>query len=75
MRLTTAKFYSPRGLPYSRVGVEPDLAVHSAARPVEGAIARPAGDPAFDAAVDVARRAALRAAAPSKPGPRATAAR
>jgi C-terminal processing protease CtpA/Prc len=75
MRLTTAKFYSPRGLPYSRVGVEPDLAVHAAARPIDGTIAQPAGDPAFDAAVDVARRAVLRAPTPSKPGPRATASR
>ena len=58
MRLTTAKFYSPRGLPYSRVGVEPDLAVHAAARPIDGSIGQPAGDAAFDAAVDVARRAA-----------------
>jgi carboxyl-terminal processing protease len=72
MRLTTAKFYSPRGLPYSRVGVEPDLAVHTAARPVDGAVSQPAGDPALDAATDVARRAAKPVA---KPATRATAAR
>jgi len=72
MRLTTAKFYSPRGLPYSRVGVEPDLAVHTAARPVDGVIAQPADDPALAAAADVARRAARPAA---KPATRATASR
>jgi carboxyl-terminal processing protease len=72
MRLTTAKFYSPRGLPYSRVGVEPDLAVHAAARPIDGAIGQPAGDPALDAASEVARRAARAAA---RPTPRATASR
>jgi len=33
LRLTTAKFFSPKGKPYSRVGVEPDLVVHSTARP------------------------------------------
>lgn len=75
MRLTTAKFYSPRGLPYSRVGVEPDLAVHAAARPIDGAIARPAADPALDAAVDVARRSIARSSVPAKPGTRATASR
>jgi carboxyl-terminal processing protease len=73
MRLTTAKFYSPRGLPYSRVGVEPDLAVHAAARPIDGILAQPAGDAALAAATEVARRAAARV--PAKPGPRATAAR
>ena len=25
VRLTTAKFYSPKGKPYSNVGVEPDI--------------------------------------------------
>jgi carboxyl-terminal processing protease len=33
VRLTTAKFYSPRNLPYSKVGVEPDVLVHQAAKP------------------------------------------
>ena len=32
LRLTTAKFYSPTGKPYSRVGVNPDREVHLAAR-------------------------------------------
>lgn len=35
LRLTTAKFYSPNGHPYSKVGVEPDVQVHQAAKPVE----------------------------------------
>ncbi len=35
LRLTTAKFYSPNGHPYSKVGVEPDVQVHRAAKPVE----------------------------------------
>ena len=39
LRLTTAKFYSPTGKPYSRVGVEPDVVVHQTARPVNGALA------------------------------------
>ena len=32
VRLTTAKFYSPNGQPYSRVGVEPDIAVRRGRR-------------------------------------------
>ncbi len=34
VRLTTAKFYSPNGHPYSRVGVEPDIYVRSAEKPI-----------------------------------------
>ncbi len=39
IRLTTAKFYSPQGHPYSGIGVEPDVVVaprHVTARPVNG---------------------------------------
>lgn len=39
MRLTTAKFYSPKGNPYSGIGVEPDVPVQRvrvAAKPVDG---------------------------------------
>ena len=55
VRLTTAKFYSPVGHPYSRVGVEPDLLVRMAARPVNGRL--PAGgDAMLQAAADTARR-------------------
>ena len=73
MRLTTAKFFSPRGLPYSRVGVEPDVAVHVTARPIDGVIAQPAADQTLDAAIEVARRATARASV--RPAARATAAR
>jgi len=34
IRLTTAKFYSPSGRPFSQVGVEPDIVVHKTAKPV-----------------------------------------
>lgn len=61
MRLTTAKFFSPRGLPYSGVGVEPDVPVVTAARPVEGGGAMVAqGDAALNAAVELARRSVVR---------------
>jgi carboxyl-terminal processing protease len=61
MRLTTAKFFSPRGLPYSGVGVEPDVPVVTAARPVAGGGAVAAqGDVALGAAVEVARRSVAR---------------
>ncbi|MFY8220795.1 MAG: S41 family peptidase [Pirellulales bacterium] len=68
MRLTTAKFYSPNGHPYSGIGVEPHLAVHSVARPVGGVAlvgtaAQPASDPFFETAVDAARRSVPRPAA------------
>jgi len=60
LRLTTAKFYSPNGRPYAGVGVEPDIAVRLAARPVDGQIA-PAS-PASPAAADPMLEAALQAA-------------
>lgn len=43
VRLTTAKFYSPLGKPFSRVGVEPDpgFKVHIAAKPIDGPVAIP----------------------------------
>ena len=73
MRLTTAKFFSPKGLAYSGVGVEPDLPVHTAARPVDGPVASPAPDAALDLATETARSLAPRQAA--KPAPRTTASR
>ncbi len=74
MRLTTAKFFSPRGLPFSGVGVEPDVPVVTAARPVDGSSDTVAqGDTALAAAVEMARRAVPRPAA-AAPG-RTTAAR
>lgn len=44
VRLTTAKFYSPSGRPYSRIGVAPDVLVHLAARPIDGSPAAPPTD-------------------------------
>ncbi|MDX1965104.1 MAG: S41 family peptidase [Pirellulales bacterium] len=34
IRLTTAKFYSPLGKPYSKIGVEPAIEVRAAAKPL-----------------------------------------
>jgi carboxyl-terminal processing protease len=73
MRLTTAKFFSPKGLPYSGVGVEPDLAVQTVARPVDGVIGQPADDAPLAAATEAARSLAPRQA--TKPAPRTTASR
>ena len=66
MRLTTAKFFSPRGLPFSGVGVEPDVAVVTAARPAGGQLAQAdaqQADSALSAALEIARRTTLRPAA------------
>ena len=74
LRLTTAKFFSPKGLPYSRVGVEPDLKVQTVARPADGGFVAQADDAFLDAALDVARRST--AARPvAKPASRSTVAR
>lgn len=56
IRLTTAKFYSPTGRPYSHVGVEPDVLVQSTARPIDGQlpIAQPGNDAVLLAALQVA---------------------
>jgi len=59
MRLTTAKFYSPNGHPYSRVGVEPDLQVHTAAKPLDSgteAIETPRADASLQTAIAAARQ-------------------
>lgn len=60
VRLTTARFYSPLGHPYSLVGVEPDpaLTIHHVARVAEGdeSIVQPEQDECFEAAIQVARR-------------------
>ncbi len=42
VRLTTAKFYSPGGRSYTRVGVEPDVVVHTTARPFDPQLPLPA---------------------------------
>ena len=75
LRLTTAKFFSPRGLPFSGVGVVPDVPVQVAARPADGTLVEPAGDPALDAATEVARRAVAPRPVAAQPAPRTTAAR
>jgi carboxyl-terminal processing protease len=59
LRLTTAKFYSPSGRPFSGVGVEPHVAVRQAAKPVAAAdgSAQPTPaerDPVLAAAIQVA---------------------
>jgi len=58
LRLTTAKFYSPQGKPYSRVGVEPDVVVHQTAKPINGAVVGKE-DAMLNAALQIARNAAL----------------
>lgn len=60
IRLTTAKFYSPLGHPYSKRGVEPDMAVHASAKPVLVATTPDlpdddSADPVLERAVEVAR--------------------
>jgi C-terminal processing protease CtpA/Prc len=59
LRITTAKFYSPKHHPISGQGVQPHVVVHTAARPTDaGEI--PAvtadNDPFIQAALQVARR-------------------
>jgi carboxyl-terminal processing protease len=72
MRLTTAKFFSPKGLPYSRQGVDPDLPVHTSARPITGGSVAEPSDPVLDVALDAARRGVPPAV---RPLPRTTASR
>ncbi|MGA2797557.1 MAG: S41 family peptidase [Thermoguttaceae bacterium] len=58
IRLTTAKFYSPSGRPYSGIGVEPDVSpARLAAKPVDGQSISPAGqaDAMLTAALELAR--------------------
>jgi carboxyl-terminal processing protease len=60
LRLTTAKFYSPNGHPFSRTGVEPDIQVRQAARPIQGGAIAAAGrdDAMLQAALETARNRA-----------------
>ena len=61
VRLTTAKFYSPHGRPYSDVGVEPDIEVKQprmAAKPIDGRL--PAVDDAKGAMLTTAVQEARR---------------
>ncbi|MEK6236575.1 MAG: S41 family peptidase [Planctomycetales bacterium] len=58
LRLTTAKFYSPTGRAYSKVGVTPHITVRTAAKPVNGRVQPPVSlseDPAVKESVRVAR--------------------
>ncbi len=57
VRLTTAKFYSPKGHPYSQVGVAPDITVqpsHVVAKPIDGRLP-PSADPMLATALQAAR--------------------
>jgi carboxyl-terminal processing protease len=57
LRLTTAKFYSPNGHPYSQVGVTPDVVVQQTAKPVDNGTQVAADyDAALEAAQGVAKR-------------------
>ncbi|CAN5620392.1 S41 family peptidase [soil metagenome] len=63
LKLTTARFYSPRNRPYHEQGVAPDLEVRTAARPTghEAVDYDPSaglGDPATDSVLDQALRQA-----------------
>ena len=62
LRLTTAKFYSPKGRPFSGVGVAPDVAVrHHVARPDLDQPNQPAAvDEALEEALRQARRKVAR---------------
>ena len=57
IRLTTAKFYSPNGHGYTKVGVSPDVVVQSVARPTGDVVPQPSSleDPVMSAAINVAR--------------------
>jgi carboxyl-terminal processing protease len=64
VRLTTAKFYSPSGHPYSRVGVEPDVVVRAVEKPVTTltAVDGPAGETNSDADDDAILAAGVQVA-------------
>lgn len=57
LRLTTAKFYSPLGHPYSKVGVAPHVTVQQAAKPTSGGLKllNTQEDPVTAEAIRVAR--------------------
>jgi carboxyl-terminal processing protease len=63
IRLTTAKFFSPNGHPYSRVGVEPDMPVQVVAKPIDGKM--PSTNAADDLMLSTALQAALHAMNPA----------
>lgn len=59
LRLTTSRFYSPNGHPFSKIGVEPDVVVRTAAKPIDGQVASLAGqdnDLILQSGIDAARQ-------------------
>lgn len=60
LRLTTARFYSPLGRPFCKVGVSPDIAVQQTAKPVAGKLLTPREDPVLAEGIRVARQTATR---------------
>lgn len=61
IRLTTAKFFSPLGKPYSGIGVEPDVKVQTVAKPIveansDAAMLRLSQDETLEAGLAVARQ-------------------
>ncbi len=59
VRLTTAKFYSPNGKPYSHVGVDPDGQGRQVAKPVDNRLMlaqQTDDDPVLSAGVQAARQ-------------------
>jgi carboxyl-terminal processing protease len=60
VRLTTAKFYSPKGYAISHRGVSPDVDVRSAAKPIGNVLTNgEQDDPVLKAALQVARQQQL----------------
>jgi carboxyl-terminal processing protease len=61
LKITTAKFYSPKDRSYNEQGVEPDVPVRIVAKPVDGEISAistgdPDQDPVLHSAIEQARR-------------------
>ncbi len=58
LRLTTSRFYSPTGRPYCTTGVEPDIVLHQAARPISasGEAVALEEDPVLAVAIQTARQ-------------------
>lgn len=71
LKLTTARFYSPRNRPYSEQGVEPDVLARSAERPArEGGRPDPTqvlGDPESDPVLALSLRRAASSASARRP--------
>jgi len=67
IRLTTAKFYSPHGKPFSKVGVDPHVEVRQTAKPTDEAVfVATADDPDVAAALSVARDNMARRGSPGR---------